>query len=339
MLKAKQAKLKRQLLDEAMGGKSGPGGDGFDVSKSGDARVGFVGFPSVGKSTLLTKLTGTFSEAAAYEFTTITCIPGVLQYMGAKIQLLDLPGIIEGAAKGKGRGRQVISTARTCDLILIVLDSAKPCTHKKKIEYELENFGIRLNKIKPDITFKKRDSGGITIMSTVNLTKLDKEVITAICKEYKAPSAHIMFRYDATVDDLIDTIEGNRTYIPCLYVLNKIDQITIEELDLLDRLPNVVPISAEEEWNLDGLVEKIWECLNLVRIYTKPKGQVTDFSEPVILRAGRTTVQNLCNRIHKSIANELKYARVWGSSVKFSPQNVGLDHVLNDQDVVQIVKK
>ncbi len=58
----------------------------------------------MGKSTLLTALTGTKSEAAAYEFTTLTCIPGVIHYNEAKIQLLDLPGIIEGAAEGKGAG-------------------------------------------------------------------------------------------------------------------------------------------------------------------------------------------------------------------------------------------
>ncbi len=48
---------------------------------------------------------------ASYEFTTLTCIPGVVRYRGAKIQLLDLPGIIEGAKDGKGRGRQVHAPA------------------------------------------------------------------------------------------------------------------------------------------------------------------------------------------------------------------------------------
>lgn len=66
-------------------------------------------FFSVGKSTLLTMLTGTHSEAASYEFTTLTCIPGIIHYNDTKIQLLDLPGIIEGASEGKGRGRQVNS--------------------------------------------------------------------------------------------------------------------------------------------------------------------------------------------------------------------------------------
>ena len=83
-LKAKLAKLKRELIEGAKG-KSGPVGEGFDVSKSGDARVGMIGFPSVGKSTLLTKLTGTESKVAAYEFTTLTCIPGNIMFKGSKI--------------------------------------------------------------------------------------------------------------------------------------------------------------------------------------------------------------------------------------------------------------
>ena len=181
-MKAKLAKLKRELIDGQS--KGGGGGEGFDVKGTGDARVGLVGFPSVGKSTLLTTLTGQYSEAADYEFTTLTCIPGVYRYKGAKVQVLDLPGIIEGAKDGKGRGKQVIGVARTCGLILIVLDASKPMTHKFKIEYELEGFGIRLNKQPPDITVKKLDKGGISITKSVNLTKLSDEMIIQIMKEY-----------------------------------------------------------------------------------------------------------------------------------------------------------
>lgn len=99
----KLLKLRRELTEVGTAGKKG-GGAGeraFEVSKSGDIRVGLVGFSSLRKSTLLTKLTGTFSLAAGYEFTTLTAIPGTMHYRGAKIQILDLPGIIEGAKRWK----------------------------------------------------------------------------------------------------------------------------------------------------------------------------------------------------------------------------------------------
>ena len=181
----------------------------------------------------MTKLTGTFSEVAAYEFTTLTCIPGVIHYKGAKIQLLDLPGIIEGAKDGKGRGRQIIGTARTCNMIMIVLDAMKPVTHKRLIEKELEGFGIRLNKQPPNIYFKMKDKGGVNLQIMSKNCELDAEIVSSILREYKIHNADITIRCDATVDDLIDVIEGNRVYMPCLYVLNKIDQISIEELDIL----------------------------------------------------------------------------------------------------------
>lgn len=155
-LKAKLAKLRRELLTPS-GSGGGGGGLGFDVARTGVGSVGFVGFPSVGKSTLLSKLTGTHSEAAAYEFTTLTTVPGIIRYKGAKIQMLDLPGIIEGAKDGKGRGKQVIAVARTCNLIFIVLDVNKPLEHKRIIEKELEGFGIRLNKEPPNIIVKKKE--------------------------------------------------------------------------------------------------------------------------------------------------------------------------------------
>ena len=103
LLRAKLAKLRTMATEGSS--KGGPKGEGFDVQKHGSARIAMIGFPSVGKSSLLNEVTEQESEAAAYEFTTLTCIPGQLYINGCELQLLDLPGIIEGAADGKGRGR------------------------------------------------------------------------------------------------------------------------------------------------------------------------------------------------------------------------------------------
>ncbi|EDO04492.1 hypothetical protein SS1G_06975 [Sclerotinia sclerotiorum 1980 UF-70] len=309
-LKAKLAKLKRELLTPTSSG--GGAGVGFDVARTGVASVGFIGFPSVGKSTLMSKLTGQHSEAAAYEFTTLTTVPGQILYNGAKIQILDLPGIIQGAKDGKGRGRQVIAVAKTCHLIFIVLDVNKPLTDKKIIEDELEGFGIRINKSPPNIVFKKKDKGGINITNTVPMTHIDHDEIKAVMNEYKISSADIAIRCDATIDDLIDVLEAKgRSYIPVIYALNKIDAISIEELDLLYRIPNACPISSEHGWNVDELLEQMWEKLNLVR----------------------------CNAIHKTIVDDFRVAIVYGKSVKHQPQRVGLSHELADEDIITIVKR
>ncbi|XP_052072536.1 GTP-binding protein 128up-like [Mytilus californianus] len=337
LLKARLAKLRRELIEPKGGG--GGTGDGFDVAKTGDARIGFVGFPSVGKSTLLSNLAGVYSEVAAYEFTTLTTVPGVIKYKGAKVQLLDLPGIIEGAKDGKGRGKQVIAVARTCGLIFIVLDVLKPLQHKKLIEKELEGFGIRLNKQPPNIGYRKKEKGGINLQTLVPQSELDIDTVRTILNEYKINNADIVLRDDCTADDLVDVVEGNRVFIPCIYLLNKIDQISIEELDIIYKVPHCVPISAHHKWNFDDLLEKMWEYLQLVRIYTKPKGQLPDYTAPVVLKGGRNSVEDFCNKLHRSIMKEFKCALVWGTSVKHQPQKVGRDHVLCDEDVVQVIKK
>ncbi|KAI0921318.1 hypothetical protein AcW1_004666 [Taiwanofungus camphoratus] len=332
-LKAKLAKLRRELLGP-QGGGGGGGGLGFDVARTGIASVGFVGFPSVGKSTLMSKLTGTHSETSEIDFTTLTTVPGTLKVHGAPIQILDLPGIIEGANDGRGRGRQVIAVARTCNLIFIVLDVLKPLGDKKIIESELEAFGIRLNKKPPAVNVRKKDKGGIAITNTVPLTNIDHDEIKAILSEYRISNADVAIRQaNATADDLVDVIEGNRVYIPAIYVLNKIDAISIEELDLLYKIPNSVPISSREWLNIDELLQIMWERLDLVRVYTKPRGLPPDYNAPVVLKRGKCTVEDFCSAIHKEIAKQMKYAIVWGSSAKHARgQKVGLEHSLEDED-------
>lgn len=93
---------------------------------------------------------------------------------------------------------------------------------------------------------KKKDKGGLNITNTVPLSHIDHGEIKAVMSEYRISSADVSIRCDATVDDLIDVLEAqNRRYIPVIYALNKIDSISIEELDLLYRIPNAVPISSE----------------------------------------------------------------------------------------------
>ena len=335
LLKAKLAKYRLQLLEPTSAAKSG---EGFDVMKSGDARVVLIGFPSVGKSTLLSKITETKSESASYEFTTLTCIPGKITYKGANIQLLDLPGIIEGASQGKGRGRQVIAVAKTADLVLMMLDATKNEIQRELLTKELEAIGLRLNQRPPNVTFKVKKGGGISFNATCKLTKITEKMAQGILHDYKIFNAEVLVREDITVDQFIDVVLGNRKYVRCLYCFNKIDQITIEEVDRLAHLPNTVVISCEQDLNLDYLIETIWESLQLLRIYTKRRGELPDFEEGLIMRRN-TSIEHVCHSIHRSLVTEFRYALVWGTSAKHNPQRVGLGHVIENEDVVQIVKK
>jgi len=134
------------------------------------------------------------------------------------------------------------------------------------------------------------------------------DLVKSILGEYKIHNADVVLRYDATADDLIDVVEGNRIYIPCIYLLNKIDQISVEELDIVSEVPHCVPISAHHKWNYDSLLEKMWDYLKLVRIYTKPKGEIPDYEHPVIIKRDRSKVEDLCNKLHRSIMPEFKNA-------------------------------
>lgn len=295
---------------------------------------------------------------------------------------------------------QVIAVAKSSDLILMVLDASKSDNHRQILTRELNAVGIRLNKKPPQIYFKKKKTGGITFSTTVPLTHMDERLAYQILHEYKIHNAEILFREDVTADDFIDVIEGNRRYIRCLYTYNKIDVLSIEEVDELARKPYSVPISCSMELGLDHLLAETWRAMDLKRIYTKKArssvllcvplcsftphalrrrsppptcgapslgrcgfwcgiagsrpyaatiylllyGQVgnkPDFAEPVMLSEARggNSVQSFCDHLHASLAKEFSYALVWGTSSKHYPQRCGLTHVLDDEDVVQIVKK
>jgi ribosome-interacting GTPase 1 len=132
---------------------------------------------------------------------------------------------------------------------------------------------------------------------------MDESTIKNIMREYKRINCDITFEMDATVDDLIDALDGKRAYIPCIYVLNKIDAVSMEELEILTQLPHFVPISGNKGWNFEELLDTIWDYLNVVRVYTKPKGLIPDYDEPVILPRQRATIGDFCKKIHRDLIN------------------------------------
>jgi len=348
-LKAGIAKLRNRIQDKILISSKIASKDGFDVKKQGDSNVALVGFPSVGKSTLLNKLTNAKSRIAAYEFTTLDAIPGLMEYKHAKIMIIDLPGIIKGASKGKGMGKRILSVAKTSNLVIIMLDIwNQPNLHLKIIERELYNVGIRLDQFPPLVSIYKTPLGGVALTTTVRpLTYLDEDLVKSVFKEFRITNALCTTHQDITIDQLIDVLAGNCAYIPSLIICNKMDISTPEQEKFLEELEAqgkfIIRISAETGLRLDELREEIYQRLRLINVFLKPKGSKADLIEPMVVPE-KSTVGDVARRIHRDFIRKFRYAFVsraerdkYGKLKIFGKKyKVGLKRVLEDYDVLQI---
>lgn len=327
-LKAKLAKLKELKETARRSGGTVPG-----IKKTGNAMVSLVGFPSVGKSTLFNELTSAESEVGEYDFTTINIIPGIMEYRGAKIQILDLPGLIEGAARGRGRGKEVLSVVRNSDLIMVVTDINNP--DPEPLVRMLHESGVRLNKRRPRLFLVKKDRGGLNIQKTVSID-IDDSLIEAILREFRIVNADLIIRDKIDMDDIIDFLSGNRVYIPGIFILNKIDEnlnfLNTDEFKKLNDEYSFIPVSAKERINLENLKESIFDALDFITIHLKPP----DKEQETMVIKRYSTVEMVCRAIHKDFVKNFRYAIINGPSAKYPNQRVGLDHVLEDGDTVSI---
>jgi hypothetical protein len=335
-LKAKIARL--SLEDEKR--KSAKGNTkGFYVKKAGNATVALVGFPSVGKSTLLNQLTGAKSQVAAYQFTTLDVVPGIMEYNHAKIQILDMPGLIKDASRGKGRGREVIAAARSADVILLVVDVFNPDI--SVLFNELYAAAVRLNQSRPDVTITGGDYGGIQIKPTVKLTKIGIDTIKDMTAAYGYINATVVVREDINVEQMLDVLAGNRVYIKAIMAVNKVDLAFHDELKkAIDRNPEypIFPISAATGQGMNEMKQGLYDTIDMIRVYLKPQGQEADMVEPLIVKRGNT-VGDVCELIHRAFRQNFRYAMVWGKSAKFPGQTVSIDHVVEDEDILCIIVK
>ncbi len=231
-IKDRIAKLKYVIERQK---KSKGSGYSLSVKKEGAAQVCIVGKTNSGKSRLLNELTGANAEVADYEFTTKKPEVGIMDYCGIKIQIIEIPAIVNNFDDSV-MGPSYMNILKHADLIILLFNN-------------------------PD-----------------DKSFLDKEV------------------KDVETERLIYNDETR-----------------------------------------DEFAKKIWKKLGLIKIYTKQHGRKRDFP-PVPFEKG-VTVRDVATKVHKDFFKGFKYARVSGTSVKFEWQKVGREHVLEDDDVVELHMK
>ncbi len=335
MLRAKIAKIKRDMEST-----SRKGGTGYSVRKAGNATVVFVGFPNAGKSSLLRALTGADSKVADYAFTTLDVIPGMLEYNGSKIQMLDLPGLIQGAHIGRGGSMKIISVIRIADLVLFVID-INSYTNLYQLIEELNMLNIRVNMKKPNIRLEEAKVGGVHIEANKHHVP-GKDVIIGVLNEFKVFNGEVIFYEDTTEDRFIDFVADNCVYLRGVVALNKIDTVDQRHVESVKKEigartgMKVIPISAKLLSNIPELKKDVFESLDLIRIYLKPRDGEPDFQKPLVLDRGSTIV-DVVKKINTKLVKDTRFAYVTGPSSKFANQRVGTEHVVKDGDIITIV--
>ena len=331
-LKANLSKLQMDLESQRKGG-----GEGFSIPKTGDATVSLIGFPNVGKSSLLNVLTDANSEVANFSFTTLRPVPGTMEYKGAQIQVVDLPGIIENASAGAGRGREILSVARNSDLILVITDIKT--SGLSKIVNELYKVGIVLNRTRKNISMKKKGSGGIKVYSPRGMN-IDHEAVRDILKEFKIANADLYIRQNITSDDLIEYLRSGTVYIPALLVVNKIDLDPDFVLPPDSQISDfrMLKVSAQTGAGISDLKEQIFVSLDLIRVYLREKSGEVDMERPLVLSSG-STVRDVARKISREMISSFRYAIVSGPKRKFRELRVALEYELRDEDRVTVVSR
>lgn len=124
-----------------------------------------------------------------------------------------------------------------------------------------------------------------------------------------------------------------------LAVINKCDCIDPERVagaveEVVGQAIDVAAVSTMSETGVEGLREKIYRVVEIIRVYTKIPGKKPDLGAPYVLRSG-STVMDLAREIHRDFAENLRFARVWGSA-RFDGQSVQRDYVLRDGDIIEL---
>jgi small GTP-binding protein len=343
MAKTKLKKLKAQQ-DKQKQLKKGSG-ERWLVPKGEDAQIVIIGTVNSGKSSFLNELakSETAAKIGSYPFTTVKPEIGSTTANGARLQLVELPALVEGSVNGEMSGKLVLAGIRNADCVLITLDLSKdPIEQLKLIIKELNAGKIRINIEKPMVSVERVGSGNIQVFNSHFFEGEGKDAIIEIMRGKGYLNAIVRFHGQTTIDQFLDALDSSITYLPGIIIATKGDlegskqnydklKIFIEE----ERLDfKIIPISALQKKGFDDIEEIIFHKLGKIRIYTRNNSGVIA-ERPIILREG-STVQDAIEVLSKKMLQFFRFARIWGGSAKFDGEKVGLDRVLHDGDVIQV---
>ncbi|MBS7249753.1 MAG: 50S ribosome-binding GTPase [Candidatus Freyarchaeota archaeon] len=334
-LKKRLAKLRAEVEKEKAR-KYGRTQD-FSIKKQGAGQVILVGLTNTGKSTILNYLTGAKAKVGGYPFTTTRPEVGILDFNSVPIQIVESPALFEGCRSSEN-GPQIFSTVRNADSIVLVIDLSQDVLQQVRVLLgELESAGILLNLNPPPVEVKKTGSGGIQIMGQ-RFFEGNPEDILNFLRGKRVINAIVRIWGKTTLEDIDLAMNNSVEYKNSIIVATKGDLVGSSEsykrlVDYYGKRFEIYPISIFKEKGIDEFKEGIFKSLGIIRIYTREPGKVVS-EKPLVLKKG-ASVEDVAKRLHVRFIKNFKYARIYGKSVKHEGEKVGLEHILEDNDIIQ----
>jgi hypothetical protein len=340
-IKTKIATLKDEIA--AQRGKPSGGHSSWAVEREGAAQIVIFGPTNAGRSSLVRALTNAQPPIGGHEFTTRRPVPGMLPYEDIQFQLVELPAPQinrEGDYEIQAEASDLI---RTCDGLILLVDlTANPSHQFQCINRALKEIRVSVQKLSSRVeVIKQKGSGEIRIASSGAQSLARPEQVRELLHSYGLKNALVRIYGNASLDDIEDAVFENVTiHKPCVLIGNKLDLVigrgaaTELAAQVDDQIPLLL-VSSLTGQGLDQVGELIFRSLSLIRVYTKEPNQAKASEHPFVVRAG-TTIKELARAIHSDLADAYRYSRIWGPTSKFAGERVGPEHVLGDQDVVEI---
>ncbi len=302
----KIARLRKEVEKRKEMEKKKGSAPGIAVKKEGIGQVVLVGLPNSGKSWLLHQLTGVQVAVAPYPFTTRKPVVGMMDCKGAKVQLVEVPALVEGSSSGKANGLQLLSIVRNADAVVLV---ARNKEEEQLLQQELLNAKILLNEEKPRIEIKPSKFRGIAVVHKKNLKMQEAELRDFLRSQGMYNASVVLNEQLRDLAAVVRALDETIAYKP---------SITVNPFAKID---------------LQQLRKKVFQLLRKILVYTKKPGQKAEKGEPLALPL-HSTVEYAARHLHKQLAG-FRYARVWGSS-RFPGQRVQKEYELQDGDVLEI---